>query len=102
MLFGVSSDNIGFHISNILNEKELDLSATEESSIAQKEGNKNTSVEKIDGSVNYRPAKLYNLDVILAVGYRVKSQRGILFRRWANKVFKRLSDLIRLSRCFIY
>ena len=32
--------------------------------------------------------KLYNLDMIISVGYRVKSQRGIIFRKWANKVLK--------------
>ena len=46
------------------------------------------SVEKFDGRVNYWPAKLYNLDVILSVGYRIKSKRGIAFRRWANKILK--------------
>jgi hypothetical protein len=35
-----------------------------------------------------RPVKLYNLDVIISVGYRVKSQRGTQFRKWANKVLK--------------
>ena len=45
-------------------------------------------VEKIDGRVNYRPAKLYNLDVIISVGYRVKSKNGVIFRRWANKILK--------------
>ena len=35
-----------------------------------------------------RPIKMYNLDVIISVGYRVKSNRGILFRKWANKVLK--------------
>ena len=35
-----------------------------------------------------RKLKLYNLDVIISVGYRVKSQRGVLFRRWANSVLK--------------
>ena len=73
LLFGSSRSTITYHINNIFTSEELD---------------KNTSVEKIDGRVNYRPAKLYNLDVILSVGYRVKSQRGILFRRWANKVLK--------------
>ena len=73
LLFGSSRSTITYHINNIFTSEEL---------------NKNTSVEKIDGRVNYRPAKLYNLDVILSVGYRVKSQRGILFRRWANKVLK--------------
>ena len=73
LLFGSSRSTITYHINNIFTSEELD---------------KNTSVEKIDGRVNYRPAKLYNLDVILSIGYRVKSQRGILFRRWANKVLK--------------
>ena len=46
-----------------------------------------TSVGNSD-ITNHRPAKLYNLDVILAVGYRVKSKRGILFRRWATAVLR--------------
>ena len=73
LLFNSSRSTITYHINNIFTSEELD---------------KNTSVEKIDGRVNFRPAKLYNLDVILSVGYRVKSQRGILFRRWANQVLK--------------
>jgi len=73
LLFGSSRSTITYHINNIFTSEELD---------------KNTSVEKIDGRVNYRPAKLYNLDVILSVGYRVKSKRGIVFRRWANSVLK--------------
>ena len=73
LLFDTARSTITYHISNIFTEKEL---------------NKNTSVEKFDGRVNHRPAKLYNLDVILAVGYRVKSSRGILFRRWASKTLK--------------
>ncbi len=73
VLFDAARSTITYHIKNIFSSSELE---------------KNTSVEKIDGRVNYRPAKLYNLDVILSVGYRVKSQRGIAFRRWANKVLK--------------
>ena len=73
LLFDTARSTITYHISNIFTEKEL---------------NKNTSVEKFDGRVDHRPAKLYNLDVILAVGYRVKSSRGILFRRWASKTLK--------------
>ncbi len=46
-----------------------------------------TSVGISDGS-NHRPAKLYNLEVVLAVGYRVKSRRGIIFRRWATSILK--------------
>lgn len=78
ILFGVSTDNIGLHISNILKEKELDVSTTEESSVVQKEGNRNIK----------RKLKIYNLDMIISVGYRVKSQRGIVFRRWANQILK--------------
>ena len=78
LLFGVSTDNIGLHISNILKDNELDPSTTEESSVVQKEGNRKVT----------RKLKIYNLDMIISVGYRVKSQRGIVFRRWANKVLK--------------
>lgn len=77
-LFNVTKDNIGLHINNIYNENELDLSTTEESSVVQTEGTRRVK----------RKLKLYNLDVIISVGYRVKSKRGILFRRWANKVLK--------------
>ena len=78
MLFAVSTDNIGLHIKNILSEKELDMSTTEDSSVVQIEG----------GREIRRKLKLYNLDMIISVGYRVKSPRGIKFRRWANKVLK--------------
>ena len=78
LLFEVSTDNIGLHIKNILNDKELDESTTEESSVTQLEGKRQVK----------RNIKLYNLDMIISVGYRVKSKRGILFRRWANKVLK--------------
>ena len=51
---------------------------------------KNTSVEIFDRSTNSasRPPKYYNLDVIISVGYRVKSKRGIEFRQWASKILK--------------
>ncbi|CCV63679.1 Fic/DOC family protein [Alteracholeplasma palmae J233] len=75
-LFGVSVDNISLHIKNIFNEQELEQdSATEESSVTASDGK------------NYR-TRLYNLDVIISVGYRIKSKRGIIFRKWANKVLK--------------
>ncbi|MBO7574005.1 MAG: virulence protein RhuM/Fic/DOC family protein [Bacilli bacterium] len=77
-LFGVDSDTISLHIKNILKERELDDSTTEKSSVVQKEGNR---------LVN-RTVYLYNLDMIISVGYRVKSSRGIKFRRWANKTLK--------------
>ena len=77
-LFDVSIDNIGLHIKNILKDGELDLSTIEESSVVQVEGAREVS----------RKIKIYNLDMIISVGYRVKSQRGIIFRRWANNVLK--------------
>ena len=72
-LFDSARSTITYHINNIFSNEEL---------------NKNTSVEKFDGRVEHRPAKLYNLDVILSVGYRVNSKRGIAFRKWANRVLK--------------
>jgi len=78
LLFDVSSDNIGLHIKNIFKDDELDSSTTEESSVVQKEG----------GRTITRNIKIYNLDMVIAVGYRVKSKRGLLFRRWANSVLK--------------
>ena len=89
MLFGVSSDNIGLHISNILNEKELDSSVVEESSVTASDGKQYLT-------------KLYNLDMIISVGYRVKSQRGILFRRWANKVLNDYLILYGYQDALIY
>ena len=74
-LFGTARSSIAYHINNIFKEEELD---------------KDTSVEKFDRSIESasRPPQYYNLDVIISVGYRVKSRRGIEFRRWANKVLK--------------
>ena len=73
-LFNVSVDNISLHIKNILKD-ELDNSVIEESSITATDGKK------------YK-VKLYNLDMIISVGYRVKSKKGIQFRKWANQVLK--------------
>ena len=52
------------------------------------EVNERTSVEFFDRSIRHRPSKYYILDVILAVGYRVNSKRGTLFRKWATSVLK--------------
>ena len=51
---------------------------------------RDTSVEIFDGSTNKasRPPQYYNLDVIISVGYSVKSKRGVAFRKWANSVLK--------------
>ena len=83
LLFGAARSTITYHINNIFSDDELDKNT----SVEKFDGSVNY-VEKFDGSVNYRNPKLYNLDVILAVGYRVKSDRGIAFRRWANKILK--------------
>ena len=77
-LFEVSTDNISLHIKNILKEGELDDSTTEKSSVVQKEGTRTVK----------RTINIYNLDMILSVGYRVNSKKGIMFRKWANKVLK--------------
>lgn len=75
-LFDVSTDNVGLHLKNIFSDGELELkSVTEESSVTAADGK------------NYL-TKLYNLDAILAVGYRVRSPRGVQFRRWASNVLK--------------
>ena len=78
-LFDVSTDNVGLHLKNIFEDGELSLEATtEESSVVQIEGNREVQ----------RPVTLYSLDAILAVGYRVRSPRGVQFRRWASTVLK--------------
>ncbi len=73
ILFGKGRSTITEHINNILKDGEID-----------KEG----SVGFSDKSSNGRPTKIYNMDIILAVGYRVNSKRGIQFRKWANKILK--------------
>ncbi|QYM78444.1 virulence RhuM family protein [Horticoccus luteus] len=78
-LFDVSTDNIGLHLKNIYEDGELVREATtEESSVVQIEGGREVQ----------RPVALYNLDAILAVGYRVRSPRGVQFRRWASTILK--------------
>jgi hypothetical protein len=75
-LFDVSTDNVGLHLKNIFADGELEASSvTEESSVTASDGK------------NYL-TKLHNLDAILAVGYRVRSPRGVQFRRWASTVLK--------------
>ena len=76
LLFDKAKSTINEHIKNILKE-ELD-----EDTVMRKFGKTELS------SVNTKPINYYNLDLILAVGYRVNSKRGIEFRRWANKVLK--------------
>ena len=78
-LFGCSKDNIGLHLKNIFLDKELDKNKTTEIfSVVQKEGNRNVK----------RNVEFYNLDAIIAVGYRVNSKKATQFRIWATNVLK--------------
>ena len=78
-LFKSTKQNISLHVNNIFKEGELDRAATvKEYLTVQKEGSRNVQ----------RKVTCYNLDVIISVGYRVKSIRGTQFRIWANKVLK--------------
>ena len=73
-LFHRDQSVIARHISNVFKEKEL-----------IKEGNMQILHNTLS---KYKPTSLYSLDVIISVGYRVKSQQGTDFRKWANKVLK--------------
>ena len=78
-LFDATKQNISLHLKNLFEEGELDPAATvKESLTVQIEGSREVQ----------RPVNLYNLDAILAVGYRVRSPRGVQFRRWASTVLK--------------
>jgi prophage maintenance system killer protein len=80
ILFDKDTDTIGLHLRNIYKENELKESATtEESSVVQVEGNRQVS----------RKVRLYNLDAIISVGYRVNSKRGTQFRIWATNVLRK-------------
>lgn len=78
-LFQTTKQNVSLHLNNIFKEGELDKNSTvKEYLIVQKEGNRQVS----------RKTSFYNLDVIISVGYRVKSKRGVEFRKWANSILK--------------
>ena len=78
-LFDTTSQNITIHINNVYKEHELEKGATCKDFLqVQNEGER----------IIQRKVKHYNLDVIISVGYRVKSQRGTQFRQWANRVLK--------------
>ncbi len=73
ILFDVKQSTLSEHINNIFKEGELD---------------EKTSIGISDKSSGGRKSKIYNLDVIISVGYRVKSKNGVIFRKWANKILK--------------
>ena len=72
-LFNVKQATLSEHINNIFKEGELE---------------ERTSIGISDKSSGGRKSKIYNLDVIISVGYRVKSKNGAIFRKWANNVLK--------------
>lgn len=75
-LFQKNKSTISRHIKNIFQEEELDENSTVANfATVQTEGNR-----QIKRNIAY-----YNLDVIISVGYRVKSPRGVVFRKWATK-----------------
>lgn len=79
LLFNQTKQNISLHINNCFKEGELEKAATvKESLTVQKEGNRSVK----------RKIEYYNLDVIISVGYRVKSKQGTLFRIWATNVLR--------------
>ena len=78
-LFGTSTDNIGLHLKNIYAEEELvEKATTEDFSVVRTEGRREVR----------RNLRFYDLDVIIAVGYRVNSKRATQFRQWATQVLR--------------
>ena len=89
-LYDVDRTRITSHINNIINDNELEFKS---------------NVRKTHFPNSDKPVNVYNLDMILAVGYRVNSKRGILFRRWANSILKQylMKDyVINESRCITH
>ncbi|MCQ2336352.1 MAG: ORF6N domain-containing protein, partial [Paludibacteraceae bacterium] len=79
LLFGTTQPNIAMHIRNIFDDGELEIGATYKDFLyVQTEGGKQKS----------RYIKIYNLDMIISVGYRVNTRNGIAFRQWATKILK--------------
>lgn len=78
-LFACSADNISLHLKNIYSDKEVDENlTTEDFSVVQSEGDREVK----------RKVKMYSLEAIIAVGYRVNSERGTQFRQWATGILK--------------
>jgi len=78
-LFGRDKSVISRHIKNIFSEEELEKDPTvAKFATIQKEGQRDI----------IREIEYYNLDMIISVGYRVKSKNGIAFRKWANQILK--------------
>ena len=98
-LFDCTADNISLHLKNIYDEEELSREATTEKfSVVRREGNRQVN-RKLD---------FYNLDAIIAVGYRVNSKKATRFRQWATKTLREYiqkgfvlnDDLMKNGRAF--
>ena len=93
LLFDRDIKTIGKHINNILNEEYENIDGV----IAK------IATTASDGKIYM--VEYYNLDIVLSVGYRVKSKRGILFRRWANTILKQYllnGQVINENRCLAH
>ena len=82
MLFETTKQNVSFHITNLFKEGEL------EKDVVVKDYLTTTRHGAIEGKTQTHKVTYYNLDVVISVGYRVKSKRGTQFRIWANTVLK--------------
>ncbi len=81
LLFGRDKSVISRHIKNSLEEELNDEVVSAKFATTTKHG-------AIEGKIQTHMVDYYNLDVIISVGYRVKSKNGIIFRKWANNVLK--------------
>ena len=92
-LFGRDVKTIGKHINNAVREELSDQVVVAKFATTTQHG-------AIEGKTQTHMTEYYNLDVIISVGYRVKSRRGIEFRRWANKVLK--DYIIKGGQSFVF
>ena len=81
MLFGRDEKTVRKHINNAIKEELSDSMVVAKFATTTQHG-------AIEGKTQSRDVNFYNLDVVISVGYRVKSKHGVEFRRWANKVLK--------------
>jgi hypothetical protein len=94
-LFDVNVPAINKHVKHILSSYELDNSTISKMEIVRFEGERAIK----------RKIKIYNLDMIISIGYRVNSKRGILFRKWASTILKQYllyGHAINENRCLAH
>jgi hypothetical protein len=94
-LFDVNIPAINKHVKHILSSCELDNSTISKMEIVRFEGERAIK----------RKIKIYNLDMIISIGYRVNSKRGILFRKWSNTILKQFllnGHAINETRCLAH